>query len=390
MIIVMNKETLYRNIINDGKKGSGAGDIILNQNINNVKANEYQISDFDCIPNDLNLINHESLKSKKDPNSEVYRVFVFDKFEVNGEPLDFVDNKFIIFIRKTGTKGKEKIRLNCQGSNRSIKGTSINNKLVLDAVSNHLDNVAFTVEAFEYNEQKKALNFIVFTYGKDNQASQIFKKRIGVDRKLSGYGTNDFSSWNDIEFSLHCIQLIRKYNLNNIITLLKDKMYCKRRFNMNLSFLNKDVSEERLSKSVKISDEDLYVLTKLSDKTKYVFWEFLLDRIQAISEDVIIDSNEYELKVLRIPDEIIIQHDIDTIEIPFKVDGNDYRNYFYSQGIFQGDNVLLVSNDIDAVKIKYLYKVRFIKEESIICDKCEIMINQMYESQILEELRGKL
>lgn len=384
----MNNETLYRNISNDGKQGSGAGDIILHQHADVPGPNEYQISDFDCIPDHPELRNDTSLISvKSSANSEIYRVFIFDKFQVNGEPLE-CENKFIVFIRKSGNVPK--VRLICQGSDRNIEGTNIDNKLVLDAISRHLNDGAFTVQALEYKEQEDTLNFIVFLYGKNNQASQIFKKTAGVERKLSGYGTNDFGDWNGTEFSVHCVQLIRKYKLNTVISLLKDQMYCTKRFNMDASFLDQESSDERLNQKIKIFDDEFYILVKLTSTSKSALWEFLLDRIEAISEDVVIDSNEYELKGMRIPDTITIDTELDTIEIPLKDDRTNYRKYFYAQRIFQGDNVLLVSDAADAVKAKYLYKVRYVKEESIICDKCEIMINPIYETEILEEIRGQL
>lgn len=387
MLIVMNNETLYRNISNDGKQGSGAGDIILHQHADKPRPNEYHISDFDCIPDHPELRNDVSLISvKSSDNSEIYRVFIFDKFQVNGEQLE-CENRFIVFIRKSGGK-VPKVRLICQGSNRSIEGTDIDNKLVLDAVSKHLNDKAFTVQALEYKEQEDILNFIVFLYGKKNQTSQIFKKTGGVKRKLSGYGTNDFCDWNDTEFSLHCVQLIRKYKLNTVISLLKNQMYCTKRFNMHASFLDHNNSNERLNQKIKIFDDDFYLLVKLSIKSKSALWEFLLDRIETISEDVVIDSNEYELKGMRIPDAVIIDTESDIIEISFKGDRAMNRDYFYAQRIFQGDNVLLVSDAADAVKAKYLYKVRFVKEESIICDKCPIMINPTCEKEILEEIRG--
>lgn len=388
MLIVMDNETLYRNISNDGKKGSGAGDIILNQNANAPKPTEYKISDFNCIPENNEFLNHPSLISvKSSDNCEIYKVFIFDKFKVNGVEIE-CENRFIIFIRKAGSVPK--IRLICQGSKRSINGTNINNKLVLDSVSKYLNNEAFTVQALEYNEEDDSLNFIVFLYGKYNQASQIFKKSIGIKRRLVGYNENYLEDWSDVEFSLHYIHLIRKYNLNILTILLNDKMYCSKRFKMNFAFLDKNNSADRFNQKINIFNEDFYIPINLSKISKIALWDFLLDRIEIISEDVINELNEYELKPMRIPNIVAIDSMSDTIEIPFKIEESNYKRYFYEQEIYQGDNVILVSDEIDSIKSSYLYKIRFVKEESIICDKCKIMINPQYELEILKELRGNL
>lgn len=389
MLIAMSDETLYRNIDNDGKQGSGAGDIILHQKAGDPKPAEYQLSYFNIIPDHDELKSDPSLVSAKSAaTSIIHRVFVFDKFQVNGEQMD-CENRFIVFIRTSGNN-PPKVRLACQGENRKIAGTDIDNKLVMDAVSKHLNDAAFTVQALEYKETEDVLNFIVFTYGKSNQASEIFKKNVGINRVLSGYGTLDYREWNNIEFSLHCVQLIRKYKLFGLVKLLCDGMYCRKRFSMNISFLADTSSTERLVHSVNIDENNYFVFIELSENSKRDLWEFLLDRIDSVSEDIVIDSNEYQLKGLKIPDTIDIDVDDDVLEIPFKVGTMNYRKYFYGQKVYQGDYVLLISNDVNTIIAKYLYKVRFVKEESIIFDKSEIMINPTYETEILEEIRGEL
>lgn len=388
MLIVLDNETLFRNISNDGKQGSGAGDIILHQHANAPRPNEYQLTDFDCIPDHAVYHADPSLLSKKRTAiNEVCKVFVFDKFQVNDEPIE-CENKFIVFIRKSGNDPKT--RLVCQGEDRKIVGTDIDNKQVMDTVSKHLDGVAFTVQALEYKEDEDILNFIVFTYGKSNQASEIFKKNEGIQRVLAGYGSLDYRDWSDIEFSIHCIQLIRKYKINILAKLLADEMYCRKRFNMEVPFISLDNAGERIEQAINIDNVKYYVLAQMSKTSKRNLWEFLLDRIESVSEDVVINSDEYQLKGLKIPDAVPIDVEAETLEILFRVGTTNYRSYFYKQKVFQGDKVLLVSDAVDAIKTKYLYKVRFVKEESIICDKCEIMINPAFESEVLDEIRGEL
>lgn len=388
MLIAMNYETLYRNIDNNGKQGSSAADIILHQHSDNPVETEYRLSDFDCIPDHAEYHAEPSLLSKKiTAINEVCKVFVFDKFQVNDEPIE-CENKFIVFIRKSGNDPKT--RFVCQGENRKIDGTDIHNKLVMDSVSRYLNDCAFTVQALEYKEDEDILNFIVFTYGKSNKASEIFKKKEGVQRVLAGYGSLDYKDWSDMEFSIHCIQLIRKYKMNILTRLLADEMYCRKRFNMDVPFISSDNTEERIEQAVDINHVKYYVLDQISKTSKRNLWAFLLDRIESVSEDVIIDSYEYQLKALKIPDAVPIDVEAETLEILFKVGTENHSKYFNKQKVFQGDNVLLVSDAVDAIKTKYLYKVRFMKAESIICDKLEIMINPTYEIEILEELRGEL
>ena len=112
MLIILNNETLTRNIEYDHKKGSNAGDLIINQNINEPKENEYKLFDFDIIPNRDDLLQLEELQSKKS-NSKVHKVFIFDKFEVNGKSVK-TESKFILFIRESGSN-PTKLRLICQG-----------------------------------------------------------------------------------------------------------------------------------------------------------------------------------------------------------------------------------------------------------------------------------
>lgn len=129
MLIVLNNETLTRNIEYGRKKGSNSGDIILNQNAKSPKINEYTISDFNSIPDRSTLHNHSSLISMKS-SSVIHKVFVFDKFQINDVNVN-INEKFIVFIRESGIN-PPKVRLICQGMNRRIDSENINNCKVLD------------------------------------------------------------------------------------------------------------------------------------------------------------------------------------------------------------------------------------------------------------------
>lgn len=402
MIITLNKGTLNGNIDNDILNiGSDAGDVILAQQKANV--DKFDIKEFDELPQCDELIGKEELESRK-TKSKVHRVFVFDKIAVNGIQID-CQKKFLIFIRESfGQIHKMVIGIQ---ANRVFPEYDVDNKEVLRCISKHIGNEGYIVDALEYDEENGVLNFIIYLYGNNAKASHVYRDYALQHRKLKNYDNKHVASWNDVEFSIQCIQLIRKYELKNKIDLLLNKRYCKMRFDMTyknasnekemFSFLSTNHIENNtyMEQPIELFGEKYYLATRWANESKkLMFWNWLLDNIAQVSNDVVIDYSENEVKFLKVPNEIPVDVDAKILELGYKVEtGTEKKNFkpfFLEQHTIVGDEVLLVDEEINRLRAYCLYRVKFFKEQSLLLDKQKDMVDFAKEQEVLRIARKEL
>ncbi len=187
----IDTKSLYLNIFNDNSHGhtpTVATPIKQGKALNEELAEIYSID-----KNEISLAKYPKLVSEMLKNSKASNVitnaYVFDNIKVNNEKIK-VDAFFCLFIKKEIDQNKAqygRIKLHYPKTllyeDESIR---IDNKSVLNSISNHLNNYAFIVNAFEYNTEESSLNFDVLIIGEQNiPYSKVFLNSKGVGNKFT-------------------------------------------------------------------------------------------------------------------------------------------------------------------------------------------------------------
>lgn len=188
--IPIDVKSLYFNIKNDNETGhtpTVATPLKQGASIHEKLARIIEI------PENINYLEREELISKIQSRSraqaKINNIFVFEKIAVNGILLEGVP-AFCIYIREETDLnnvhcGRQKVHYPIS---LVFEEKNINNKNVLKAVSKHLCNYAFLVEAFEYDQEKRILNFDVTIVGEENiPYSKVFINKRGVGNKFTSY-----------------------------------------------------------------------------------------------------------------------------------------------------------------------------------------------------------
>ena len=154
-------KSLYLNIKNDNESGHTATVATPLKQYGSVNN---QLMPIFNIPTNLNQISKESLISeilaKSRADAAIVKVCVFDNISVNGIMIENIPS-FCIYVREeTATTnvhyGRQKIHypITLKYCDSEVE---INNKTVMKAISEVLNNYAFIIEAFEYNTETKVL-----------------------------------------------------------------------------------------------------------------------------------------------------------------------------------------------------------------------------------------
>lgn len=425
MILPLDKKALYLNIENDTMdKGSAAGDVILVQDTDGLKNNElkeliYRYNEF--LPIDEELLNEKSLKSVKNPdNTKILGAYVFDNFSVNNIPFSSEKN-FLIFIRQS-LVGKKKVTLIFQAS-RKLPSKNIDNGVVFDDLSKTINNQGFRVDAFNYIEKENRLDFIVNLYGFNAVTSEVFfDDAEALSRVLKGFSEEDVSKWSDLQFTVNCLYLLKKYGLEIKSPLLENEDYCEKRFGLYpILIKNKDNKANYSNEEFYFNNDYYHILTSWENikgrSSRKIFWEWLLDHINEVSSDVQMVKKSQEIDFLRIPDyyENSLEDIGGEIEISFDIEINDlknieqeeflgqikiknsrkflnHRNYFKNQNLKINDEVILINTSLTKILFNDVYKIKAFKEQSFILTKSNCYINkdskQEFLNLIKEDLNG--
>ena len=241
IILPIDTKSLYFNIKNDNESGHTATVATAIKQGNSINSNLYQIFtipnqiDFQSVPNLIDVL----VKNSKS-NVKINNCFIFDKIKVNGEPIES-DASYCMYVKEEidPTKvqyGRVKLHYPISIKYNDLE-YNIDNRRVIELISNHLNNYAFIVNAFEYDFDDKYLNFKITIIG-ENQIpySKVFINNKGVGNKF----TNIFNELADT-YDTEIITLRKKYNdvspdnYNIIYGYMKEQAFklCKEQLLMN-------------------------------------------------------------------------------------------------------------------------------------------------------------
>lgn len=193
-------KSLYLNIKNDNESGHTA--TVATPLKQYGTANELLTPIYD-IPDNINTISREdligSILSKSRAEACIVKVCVFDKISVNGILLKDIPS-YCIYVREETAStnvhcGRQKIHYptTLKFSDSEVE---INNKLVMKAISETLNDYAFIVEAFEYDTDTGILNFDAIIVGENEiPYSKVFINKRGAGSKYTRIFNEDADSY---------------------------------------------------------------------------------------------------------------------------------------------------------------------------------------------------
>ena len=196
-------KSLYFNIKNDNESGHTA---TVATPLKQGASIHTELAKIRNIPENINAFSKDRLidqiLSKSRAAAKITDVFVFDKISVNGIRVN-CEESFCIYIREeTDPKnihcGRQKVHYppSLKYSDSDIE---INNRKVVDAISETLFGYAYIVEAFEYDSDSKTLNFDALIVGENGiPYSKVFLNKKGVGNKFSSV-FNEFADTYDFE-----------------------------------------------------------------------------------------------------------------------------------------------------------------------------------------------
>lgn len=196
-------KSLYFNIKNDNESGHTA---TVATPLKQGASIHTELAKIRNIPENINAFSKDKLigqiLSKSRAAAKITDVLVFDKISVNGIRVN-CEESFCIYIREeTDPKnvhcGRQKVHYppSLKYSDSDIE---INNRKVVDAISETLFGYAYIVEAFEYDSDSKTLNFDALIVGENGiPYSKVFLNKKGVGNKFSSV-FNEFADTYDFE-----------------------------------------------------------------------------------------------------------------------------------------------------------------------------------------------
>ena len=222
IILPIDTKSLYYNILNDNLKGHTC---TVATPIKQGKSIDPYLSNIYKIPKQIDFEKSEKLLNELVKNSKsivkINNVFVFDKIRINGQLLN-TDACFCIFIKEEIDSNRAqfgRIKLHYPLSLKDID-YNIDNRKIINAISDYLFGYAFLVESFEYDFDDDSFNFNVLLVGyKGIPYSKVFINNKGVGNK---YNTN-IRNYIDL-YDSEIIALRKKYGMdistNNFIDYL--------------------------------------------------------------------------------------------------------------------------------------------------------------------------
>ena len=209
ILLPIDTKSLYYNILNDNLKGHTCTVATpikqgnsLNKELNKVFLIPKQI-DFE--KND-DFVRDLVKNSKSD--CKISNVFVFDKLSVNGIKME-TDVQYCFYVKEEIDRTKVqfgRIKLHYPISLKNDE-LNIDNRKILNKISDVFNGYAFIVEGFEYNLDSDVLDFKVLLVGYKNiPYSKVFINNKGVGSKYN----KQIKNYIDI-FDAEIISLRKKY-----------------------------------------------------------------------------------------------------------------------------------------------------------------------------------
>jgi len=188
IILPIDTKSLYYNILNDNLKGhtcTVATPIKQGKTLNRYLKEVYKI------PKQIDFELHDSLLRDLIKNSKsvvkINNVFVFNKLKVNGEIIN-VDASYCFYVKEEIDEKKAQFGRTKLHYPISLKyePMNIDNRRILNAISDKLNGYAFIVESFEYNFNDDSLDFNVLLVGYSNiPYSKVFINQKGIGGKYN-------------------------------------------------------------------------------------------------------------------------------------------------------------------------------------------------------------
>ena len=222
LFLPIDTKSLYLNIYNDNLKGhtcTVATPIVQGNSRNQALEQVYKI------PNQINFQAYLDLIIQLISNSKsmvkINNVFVFDKIKVNGERISS-DAKFCFFTKEEVDPQRiqfGRIKLHYPTSLK-YDDLEIDNRKVLQSVSEALHDYAFVVNGFEYDFDDNSLNFICTIVGYNG----IPYSRVFINTKGTGSKFSKVSFGDDDSYDLEIVALKKLYGDEANIDSYAEKM----------------------------------------------------------------------------------------------------------------------------------------------------------------------
>ncbi len=199
----IDTKSLYLNILNDNQSGhtaTVATPIRQGSSVNEELNSVFEIPDAMNQSSKGNLICKILATSRAE--ATILKVCRFNKIKVNGQPIA-TNSEFCMYVREETGKtnvhcGRQKLHYPM-----SLKYVDeyvdIDNKKVMNAISETICHYAFIVEAFEYEEDSQYLNFDLVIVGEQHiPYSKVFLNKRGVGNKFTT-AFNEYADTYDAE-----------------------------------------------------------------------------------------------------------------------------------------------------------------------------------------------
>lgn len=195
IILPIDTKSLYYNILNDNLKGhtcTVATPIKQGNSTNNDLMSIYKIPkqiDFEKYPDFIMELTKNSKSVVR-----VNNVFIFENLKINGERLEINSNFCFYTKEEIDSERKQfgRIKLHYPLTLKYDE-LDVDNRKVINAISDKMNGYAFIVESFEYDFTDDSLNFNVLIVGYSNiPYSKVFINNKGVGNKYSTLVKNYF------------------------------------------------------------------------------------------------------------------------------------------------------------------------------------------------------
>ena len=193
IVLPIDTKSLYYNILNDNATGHTCtvATPIRQGNSVNLKLTEvYKINSKVDFQKHADLI-RELIKNSKSV-VKINEVYLFDNLKVNGKIID-VDAAFCFYTKEEIDKERAqfgRIKLHYP-STLKYAPLNIDNRKIINTISEMVYHMAFLVESFEYCFDDNSLNFNVLLVGYSNiPYSKVFTNNKGVGNKYKQIKNN--------------------------------------------------------------------------------------------------------------------------------------------------------------------------------------------------------
>jgi hypothetical protein len=159
---------------------------------------------------------------------------------------------------------------------------------------------------------------------------------------------------------------------------------------MCFPFLNYNLSDETYEGKILLFNDEFYVFKYLDLKSRNRIWNLVLDRIEEVSNELKYEKDEFIIKGLMIPRDILEEKQGNFLMLRFDNDKQKIRSFIYKQNIFEGNKVILVDEDVTKIRQYYIYKVVSMKEEVLILEKTDMIINKKEEANIISKIGDEI